>query len=200
MNEPESPPEESRGSDFTSILRWILIVAVLFAGVALMMNHFARTVPVQSPITEPIANAAYPPPDFRLATVDGKELGPHDFLGQVVVIDVWASWCGPCVLQARFLEQLQEEFDGAGVQLLALNAGEDLETVRAYVAKTPFPYPVLLDPSDTISSRYQLMGLPTVMVIDREGQISFIRTGVTDLPTLREKVIEAGAAVPNTAA
>lgn len=137
----------------------------------------------------------YPPPDFRLATLDGGEIGPPDYQGEAVVLDFWATWCGPCRLQAEFLDKLHGELDGKGVRFLAVNVGETADQVRDFVAETPFPYPVLLDSADTLTSRYNLLGLPTVMVVNTEGRISFLRTGVTDNETLRKALRDAGADV-----
>ena len=130
----------------------------------------------------------------RLPSLDGRTLGPPDFAGKVVVIDFWATWCGPCKLQAQMFEKAHEEHTGGGVEFMAINVGEDEETVRKYVEKKPFPYSVLLDPDEQLMSRYQIYGLPTVMVVDREGRVSFMRTGVTDVPTLRREIAKAANA------
>ena len=93
------------------------------------------------------------------------------------------------------LELGHGELGGQGVHFLAVDSGEDEATVREYVERNPFPYPVLLDPEDTLSSRYQLYGLPTVMVIDRQGAISFLETGVSDAGRLRRVLEKAGAEI-----
>ena len=187
---------ELENNEIAAVMRWILIVGVIFAAVAFLMGSLAGKIPVHSPLsTASAGSSAYPPPDFRLATLDGQQLGPLDFPGKVVVVDLWASWCGPCSLQAKFLEELSAEYAGQ-VQVLAVNIGEDEATVRNHLAKEPYSYPVLLDPSDTLGAKYQVVGLPTVMVINRDGIITFMKTGVTDLPTLRQKVQEAGGPAP----
>ena len=86
------------------------------------------------------------PPNVRLAALGGGTVGFGDFEGEIVVVDFWASWCGPCRLQAKILAPLHEQLDGR-VQFLAINLGEDLATVERYVAKNAFPYPVLMDPA-----------------------------------------------------
>jgi thiol-disulfide isomerase/thioredoxin len=134
-------------------------------------------------------------PQFRLKTMDGRTLGPRDFPGKVVVVDFWATWCGPCQLQARILESLHRDLHGKGVQFLAANVGEDEATVKSFVQKKPFPYPVLLDPEDAISSTLGVYALPTLMIIDKKGKISYIQPGVADAPTLRQILRQAGAGV-----
>jgi protein-disulfide isomerase-like protein with CxxC motif len=79
------------------------------------------------------------------------------------------------------------------VAFLAIDVGESADTVRAYVANSPFPYPVLLDENRTLFERYGIGNLPSLMVIDAAGRITFLETGVTDARTLREEVAEARA-------
>src|SRR5947199_1243825 len=134
-------------------------------------------------------------PEFRLKSLDGRTLGPRDFAGQVVLVDFWATWCGPCQIQARILEALHGDYKGKGVQFLAANVGEDEATVKGFLKKQPFPYPVLLDPEDTVSSDLGVYALPTVMVVDKKGKIAYLQPGVADAPTLRQILKEAGAGV-----
>ena len=196
-----NPPAVSR-ANLVAIARWLLLVAVSFGILAAGMGWIARSATIASPITQPatvteptgdVALAgSYPAPDFRLASLDGGELGPADFLGDVVLVEFWATWCGPCRQQAKFLEQLHRELDGKGVHFLAVDIGEQEAVVRRYVEKHPFPYPVLLDPHDTASPRYRIYGLPTVMIVNREGVITFLETGVSDTATLRRAIEAAG--------
>ncbi|MFL6200994.1 MAG: TlpA family protein disulfide reductase [Thermoanaerobaculia bacterium] len=129
---------------------------------------------------------------FRLKTVDGRTIGPRDFEGQVVVVDFWATWCVPCHLQARILEPIHRDYKGKGVQFLAANVGEDEPTVRSFLKRKPMPYPVLLDPEDTVSSKLGVVGLPTLLVIDRKGRVTFFHTGVADAATVRKVLQQAG--------
>jgi thiol-disulfide isomerase/thioredoxin len=131
--------------------------------------------------------------DFRLRTVDGRTLGPRDFPGQVVVVDFWATWCGPCHLQAQILEPIYRDFKGRGVQFLAANVGEEPETVIKFLKSKPFPYPVLLDPDDSVASQLGVLALPTLLVVDKKGQIAHLEAGIVDGDTLRQVLKKAGA-------
>ena len=128
---------------------------------------------------------------FQLDTLDGSRLGPPDLRGDVVVVDVWATWCKPCVVQAEILERLREEYAGRGVSFLALNSGEDLETVRGYVEETPFSYPVLLDPDSEVMRTAELSALPTLLVLDPRGDVSYISIGITGASVVRNAIEEA---------
>jgi peroxiredoxin len=135
-----------------------------------------------------------PAPAFRLASLDGRQLGPQDFEGQVVLVEFWATWCPPCHAQADILKPLYPEYRRRGVEFLAVDLGEDEETVRAWVADHPFPYPVLMDPEDELTYELGVQALPTLLVIDRAGRIAYFRPGVAEEDELRELLAEAGAA------
>lgn len=131
--------------------------------------------------------------EFELKTVDGRTLGPKDFRGQVIVVDFWATWCGPCHLQAKILEPIYRDFKGRGVQFLAANVGEEPETVKSFLKNKPFPYPVLLDPKDDVASNLGVYALPTLLVVDTKGRLAFFRSGIADGDTLRQVIKQAGA-------
>ncbi len=192
MTSPETNTASSRAHGL-AIARWLLVVAIACGAFAFGLSWLSKSPSTAIASSEP--DTDYPVPDFRLASLDGGEIGPQDFAGEVVVVELWATWCGPCKLQARFLEELHQELDGRGVHFLAVSIGEDEETVRQFVERTPFPYPVLLDPQDTLGQRYQVLGLPTVMIIDRQGTISFLETGISDTARLRQALKSAGADV-----
>ena len=131
--------------------------------------------------------------DFQLKTVDGRALGPKDFPGQVVVVDFWATWCGPCHLQAEILEPIYQDLKGRGVQFLAANVGEEPETVKSFLKTKPFPYPVLLDPKDSVASNLGVYALPTLLVVDTKGRVAYFQSGLADGDTLRQVIKKAGA-------
>jgi thiol-disulfide isomerase/thioredoxin len=137
--------------------------------------------------------ASGPRTDFRLKTTDGRTLGPKDFPGQVVVVDFWATWCGPCHLQAQILEPVYRDFKGRGVQFLAANVGEEPDLVKKFLKDKPFPYPVLLDPEDDISADLGIVALPTLLVVDKKGKVAYFQSGIADGDTLRQIIKKAQA-------
>ena len=139
------------------------------------------------------STAGGPAPAFRLASLDGGEIGPQDYPGRVVLLEFWATWCIPCHAQADMLEPLYAEYRGRGVEFLAIDLGEDEETVRRFVAANPFPYPVLIDPADELSYELGVVALPTLMVIDRDGEVVYFEAGVVGENEVRRLLDEAGA-------
>ncbi len=200
MNQPSPPdsPAETAAASRTQLLalvRWLLLVAVVFGALAAGLHRISKSSLSASPVpgSLPEAEATLPAPDFRFASLEGRAIGPEDYSGDVVLVELWATWCGPCRLQAKYLEELHTELKDTDVRFLAISVGEDEATVREYVARKPFPYPVLIDPEDTLSQRYQIYGLPTVMIVDRQGAVSFLETGVSDAEKLRRALRAAGA-------
>jgi len=134
-----------------------------------------------------------PLPEFRLASLAGGQVGNAELAGKVVLLDFWATWCAPCHLQADILRELYPEVSGRGVEFVAIAVGEPEEVVRDFVAEHPFPYPTLVDPEDEMSARLRLLGLPTLIVIDREGRIVYRNLGISDRQALLAAFARAGA-------
>jgi thiol-disulfide isomerase/thioredoxin len=111
----------------------------------------------------------------------------------VVVVDFWATWCTPCRAQASILEGLHADWSGRGVQFLAVDVAEERETVEKFVQERPFPYPVLLDVEDAVSAQIGLVALPTLMIVNTEGEVTYLEAGLVDKRRL-ERLFEAAGA------
>lgn len=134
-----------------------------------------------------------PMPDVTLASLGGTPLNPKDFAGRVVLYDFWATWCGPCHLQADVLREIYPRQAGKGVEFVAIATGEETSVVREYVASRPMPYPVASDPEEAMGSRLGIEALPTLIVMDRRGRIAFRHVGYADAETIEEALARAGA-------
>lgn len=145
-------------------------------------------------------NSSTPAPEFRLRGLDGEEYRLSDYAGRVVLIEFWATWCGPCRLQAEILSRLYAEVRAEGIEFLAISLGEAKEVVEAHVRKEPFPYPVLLDPQEKLGYELEVYALPTVMIVDRQGEVTYSRPGISDGETLRRALAAAAQSGETVAA
>lgn len=134
-------------------------------------------------------------PDAELALLGGGTIRLADLAGKVVVLEFWATWCLPCRRQAEILEELYPEYRDHGVEFLAVDSAESEEVVRNFVEDHPFSYPVVLDLHDKWAIDLELVGLPTTVIIDREGRVVFKETGIATAQELREELAKAGVAV-----
>lgn len=118
-------------------------------------------------------------PDFRLVSTGGSAVERADFAGKVVIYDFWATWCGPCHIQADILRKLYPSLQARGVDVVGIATGEPAEVVGAFAAKRPFPWAVLVDPEEVVSGDLEILGLPTLVLTGPDGRIVFRQTGIT---------------------
>ena len=109
-------------------------------------------------------------PDFVLPRLDGKIQKLSNYRGKVVLVNLWATWCPPCIEEMPVLERVQTDFGPQGVVVLALAADDDPEAVRAFVKEHPVTFDVLLDVGGEVGTRYGITGYPETFVVDREGR------------------------------
>ena len=140
-----------------------------------------------------------PAPDFDLPDLDGGRIRLADYSGRVVLVEFWATWCGPCRLQAQILEELYKQVKGPSVEFLAISLGEPDDIVREFVEKRPFPYPVAIDTKEILGEGLQIYALPTVMVVDPQGRITYLRPGLSDTETLSRVLNDAGVKLASLA-
>jgi thiol-disulfide isomerase/thioredoxin len=132
-------------------------------------------------------------PKLGFRTLDGKPFSLEQHKGEVVLIDFWATWCGPCHVQSKILEPIHRDFKDKGVKFFAVDLGESPETVKKFLARNPLPYPALLDPEDSAAERLEVYALPTLLIVDRNGRIAFLESSIVDGPTVRRILQKAAA-------
>jgi len=111
------------------------------------------------------------------------------------VIDLWATWCTACERERPKLARLEAAYRAQGLRVIGLNVGEAPDTVSAYLASHPVPYPVYLDPEFRIVDALGDHQLPTILIVDRAGHVA-LRSPSLDAPTL-SRVRELLAALPS---
>ena len=130
--------------------------------------------------------------DFTLGDVDGKTVKLSSLRGKVVLLDFWATWCGPCRIEMPSIQKLHREFKARGLIVLGINYGEDLDRVRPFLAKNKYDFRILLDRQRLVGESYQVTGIPALFIIDKTGTIRTHFVGVRDEDTLRQALAEAG--------
>ncbi len=123
----------------------------------------------------PLANAIAP--DFTLRGADGRNVRLDELRGQVVLVNFWATWCGPCREEMPRLNSLSEKYRKSGFVLLGVNIDDDPRTAIATAAKLNVGFPVLLDTDKKVSKLYDLSTMPSTVVIDRDGKMRFLHRG-----------------------
>ena len=119
-------------------------------------------------------------PDFTLRGADGRNVRLDELRGQVVLVNFWATWCGPCREEMPRLETLYEKYHKSGFVLLGVNVDDDPRTALATAAKLNVSFPVLLDTDKHVSKLYDLSTMPSTVVIDRDGKVRYLHRGYRD--------------------
>lgn len=134
-------------------------------------------------------NSGDPAPAFSAEQGAGGKLSyPDDLRGKAVVIRFWADWCRYCEGEMKAIESVYRRHRQQGLEVLAVNAGQDRETVRAFMTKINASYPALLDESAAIAKRYGVVGLPTTYMVDRNGIVRAKILGEADEATFERHV------------
>jgi DsbE subfamily thiol:disulfide oxidoreductase len=119
-------------------------------------------------------------PDFILPNLAGETVRLRDLRGKVVLLNVWATWCPPCVEEMPTLETLAARMRGKDFVLLAVSQDERPKAVKPWVEERGFTFPVLLDPRGQVGHEYGVTGYPETFVIDRQGRIVNHHAGFRD--------------------
>jgi len=149
-------------------------------------------------VAPPVMAMGAPAPTFQLDSVSGTKLSLNDLHGKVVLINFWASWCGPCRKEMPILEQLNKQYRSKGVSLVGVNVEPDSADALKWLKSTPVTFPILFDRDSSVSKLYQVQGMPNTVIIDRHGKVRFIHRGYQPgeeneyLDQIRALVLEAG--------
>jgi peroxiredoxin len=112
-----------------------------------------------------------PAPTFALPARDGSTISLAQFKGQVVMINFWASWCGPCRQEMPLLDSIYRKYGKLGFTLIGVNVEPDKAAAEAWLKQTPVTFPVLFDSKSAVSQLYSVSGMPTTVFIDRKGNV-----------------------------
>lgn len=145
-------------------MKYVIRLMALMSLLLLVINVHADTITGKAP-------------DFTLKSNSGKNIRLSDLRGQVVMINFWASWCGPCRQEMPILDQLYKRYSKLGFTLIGVNVEQDSGKANAYLKDIPVSFPILYDTANQTSKLYNINAMPTTVMVDRNGNMRFIHHG-----------------------
>ena len=118
-----------------------------------------------------------PAPDFTLKSASGENLRLSEMRGDVVMINFWASWCGPCRQEMPILSELHDKYKAMGFTVLGVNVEENSSEARKLLKEMPVSFPVLFDNDSTVSKQYDVVAMPSTVLVDRNGNMRYLHKG-----------------------
>jgi thiol-disulfide isomerase/thioredoxin len=137
-------------------------------------------------------HAAAAPPrsasDFTITGSNGQPLRLSDFKGEVVLLNFWASWCGPCRQEMPILDRIHERYRSLGFTVVGVNVDEDRGSAMRMLAEAPVDFPVGFDPRGIVSTVYAVDSMPSTVIVDRRGMVRYMHRGYQ--PGFEDQYIE----------
>ncbi len=118
-----------------------------------------------------------PAPDFTLKSLQGENLRLEEYRGKVVLINFWASWCGPCRQEMPILDRIHKRYAPAGFSVLGVNVESEEKKARKVANRLNVSFPLLFDQNQQVSEAYSLESMPYTVLVDRDGQVRYIHHG-----------------------
>ncbi len=173
-------PEFSSGTVLYPAIGVLIALSTLF-GIAIRPRLVLQGNPMvgkQAPeMTLPVAANATP---------GGETMSVAGLKGHAVLMDFWASWCGPCAMEAPVVDRLARRFESKGLVVLGVNVSDSPDVVKAYATQKGLSYPMVLDATNRSQVLYGVNQLPSLVVLDKEGKVYAFLTGYMDEAALGE--------------
>jgi len=118
-----------------------------------------------------------PAPDFTLKSRSGENIKLSELRGEVVMVNFWASWCAPCRQEMPLLEELYGRYADLGFTLLGVNVEEDSSAALDLLKEIPVTFPILLDTRNDVSKLYNVIAMPSTVILDRDGKVRYVHKG-----------------------
>ena len=128
-------------------------------------------------------------PEIALLSLHGDQLSLRALRGQVVLINFWATWCGPCKLE---MPAIQARYNDGGFAVLAVDFNESAERVQTFVDDLDLSFPILMDPGGEVQELYRVRGYPTTFFVDAAGVIQILHIGEMSAETLDNYLVQMG--------
>ncbi|MGG0938631.1 TlpA disulfide reductase family protein [Brevibacillus centrosporus] len=163
----------------------VVLIIIVLAVLAFYNNQSKKGTLDQIP------KVGFSAPNFSLTALDKQTYGIAGERDKPVIINFWASWCGPCRQEAPDLKAVYEKYqDKLDFYAINMTSNDDLESAKLFVKEFAFQFPILLDEKGTISDQYQVISIPTTYFIDRNGIIKHKIIGATDRGSFEQYVKE----------
>lgn len=127
-------------------------------------------------------------PDFALKSATGENLRLSEYRGDVVMINFWATWCGPCRQEMPLLDELYTRYQRVGFNLLGVNIDDDSSRAMKMATELGISFPVLFDARKEVSKLYEVNAMPVTVLVDREGNVRHVHHGYK--PGYEEKYLD----------
>jgi peroxiredoxin len=140
-------------------------------------------------LLSPLPEAAAAPA-FELSGPNGDVYRLEDWQGQPLIVNFWATWCPPCRAEMPSMQRAWTRIRDEGIGLIAINVGEDAETIKAFIEQVPVDFPLPMDTDSSVTQSWPLKGLPTTFVVAPDGRLVYQATGERewDDPALLDQV------------
>lgn len=142
---------------------------ILQAALAVMLAAFG--VALYTSLHETVVNAGDSAPEFAIKADTGKEYSLHNFGGKLLLLNFWASWCGPCVQEIPALNQMAQTLGPKGLVVLGVSVDKDEKAYKDFLNRLPLAYPSGRDPEQVINQRYGTVQFPESYLIDSNGRV-----------------------------
>ena len=152
---------------------------MLKQGVALKYLFVTATIVLGTAFAGDPDKIGSPAPPFSGTATNGEVITLSDYKGTVVLLDFWASWCGPCRQELPFMIDLYNEYHAAGFVILAVNIDDQRENAQAFLDELggQVPFPVIVDPEKHLPALYEIEAMPTSVFIDKKGIVRYWHDG-----------------------
>ena len=160
-----------------------------FVGASALLSSSAAFAADEPQTLTPMSDDIHAPV-FELQGPAGEPQRLLDHRGKPVILNFWATWCPPCRAEMPSMQRAHETVTDEGISVIAVNVGEDAETIAGFLSETDIDFPIPMDVDSQVVQRYPVKGLPTTFVIDPEGRLVYSATGERewDDPALLDQV------------
>jgi peroxiredoxin len=174
-------------------IRWVIAAAAALALAAAVVTGsmpWLRAAKTPPPGASCAADAQHANLGFTLKDTKNADVKLADYEGKVILLDFWATWCGPCKVEIPGFIELQNTYGRKGLQVIGVSTDDKLEQLEPYVTEMKMNYPVLqgLGRDDMMDAFGPIIGIPTTMLISRDGKICATHPGMTSKETFESEI------------